>query len=243
MPLPSTPFGVLAIIVLLLPGFVFVLARRQIRGFRPDDRAVSAQVLQALVISIFADALYIVLLWGWFVSLISVEDNTVLVRDPAGLGWAILACGFAAPALAAVIIYFPYRFVRTDADADGDIEAGDQSRLRVLGWTLKRRHYYSTVPTAWDRGVAQAGPRLVRVRLPDGSYVGGIYSAGSYVSTYPEPHDMYISQTYEMSAEGAFGAQIEEGSALWLSIGADHLVEFFPVPSDAVIETKEQSRG
>lgn len=228
-----TAFEVAAVIVLLLPGLVYAVVRRRMKGFLPDDLAFDSRIAQALVVSALLDAVYLAFGWEWIKSILSVIKGVPVVHNPVGLGWAVfLGCGLI-PAGLAIVLNLPYRIRRR---REGD--AGWARRP----WRFERTIRSSDVPTAWDEAAARPNNRMVRVLFPDGRWVGGFYGGGSFVSTFPQPRDIYISNQYEMEqATGKFGPPIEESAGVWLRISDEHVVEFLkPVWTDEEIEEIEE---
>lgn len=230
---PATVFQVTAIIVLLLPGLVYAVVRRARKGFRPDDLALDSRIAQALVISVL-DAVYVAIVagvyWLWnfslFDAMFRVTANGVQIVGAGWLALSVLAgCGLI-PAALALLIHLPYR-ARWKREAES-------------GFPLKfdRTIRYSDVPTAWDRATSDPAHRMVRVLFPDGRWVGGFYGPGSYVSTFPQPRDLYISHQYFMSRKGQFRGPIPSTAGVWLRIGDDHVVEFIE-PSYTAEEKKK----
>ncbi|WP_444664898.1 DUF6338 family protein [Cellulomonas sp. CW35] len=63
---------------------------------------------------------------------------------------------------------------------------------------------FSRIPTAWDAAAPNLGRRFVRIETASGKFVGGWFGENSFVSTYPEPHDLYVEQQWRMSETGEF---------------------------------------
>lgn len=240
MPFPTTAFGVVAVVTLLVPGLVYELVRRGLRGFRYDDLTIDARVAQALVVSVVLDAVYLTVVGPHVHDFVSFNRNAVVVEHPALLGAAILIGALGLPALLAAIRYSPYRlrFQPSTPVADNPLRRLRASFSREFPFHLERKVFYAGVPTAWDWGATSPAARMVRVRLPDGRYVGGLFGPGSYVSTYPEPRDLYLSHQYHFQEDGSFDAPAQNAAGLWLRISDDHIVEFF-LPSYTDDELRE----
>lgn len=208
MPFPTTAFGVVAVVTLLVPGLVHELVRRELRGFRYDDLTIDARVAQALVVSVVLDAAYLTVAGPHVHDVLSFTGDTVVMKQPVLLGVSTLIGALGVPALLAAVRYSPYRLrPRTLAPAAGSpFRRLRASIARKFPLHFERKIFYAGVPTAWDWGATSPAARMVRVRLPDGRYVGGLFGPGSYVSTYPEPRDLYISHQYHFEEDGSFGA-------------------------------------
>lgn len=227
MPFPTTAFGIATLIVLLLPGLVFGLVRRKLRGFQYDDLTFDARVAQAVVVSVLLDSVYLIVASQWLGTLVRFVDGEVWIQRPFGLAITLLVGAFVVPAGLAALIWSPYRIRRITKSQD-----------HRFPLKLERTVYYDSVPTAWDVGATSPAHRMVRVRMDDGTWAGVFFGPGSYVSTYPEPRDIYISHQYHMKPDGSFGGAVEGGAGMWLRVGDNNVVEFLE-PS----YTKEQKEA
>ncbi|OII06955.1 DUF6338 family protein [Curtobacterium sp. MCBA15_008] len=248
MPVPTSAFGVVVLVVMLVPGLVYGLVRRGLRGFQYDDLTVDARIAQALVISVALDAVYVVAGGAWFASLVTFSGSEVAIQAPVPLSLAVLVGAVGVPALLAALRHSPYRFRRNETAREGASvrTSTEPSRLRQIArrmpLQLRRTVYYDSVPTAWDWAATNPSQRLVRVRLADGRFVGGFFGPGSYVSTYPEPRDLYLSHQYQMNDDGSFAGPIPGTAGLWLRVIDDYIVEFLEPPYTAT-ELQETQDG
>lgn len=252
MPFPTTVFGVVTIILLLVPGLVYAIARRHLKGFQYDDLSKDARIAQALIISLFLDAIYLLAASQWLGDWVEFRADQAIVKAPSwGIAVAVLVGGFIVPWLMAIVLNIPYRIIRllkedaleTESRRNTcNLERNDKSSrikklalviINAIKWLgnkfpfrIERTAYYQSVPNAWDWGAREPRHRWVRVTLPDGRRVGGFFGPGSYVSTYPEPRDIFISHQYQLKDDGSWGSMVEGTAGLWLRIGDDHIVEF-----------------
>ena len=60
----------------------------------------------------------------------------------------------------------------------------------------------------WDRKLI--GDQYVRIRLKSGRYVGGYFSDGSIVSTYPSERQIFIAQAFTFDENGVFGTALPD---------------------------------
>lgn len=248
MPLPTSAFGVAVIVVMLIPGLVYGLVRRGLRGFQYDDLTLDARIAQALVISVSLDAVYLVAVGTWLTSVVTISGSEVVIGAPIPVGLAVLVGAICVPAFLAALRYSPLRLRRNEAFREGaGAQVGRVTRRlqqirRRMPVRLHRTVYYDSVPTAWDWAATNPSQRLVRVRLTDGRFVGGFFGPGSYVSTYPEPRDLYLSHQYEMKDDGSFAGPLPGTAGLWLRISDEHIVEFLE-PSYTATELQEKQDG
>ena len=107
---------------------------------------------------------------------------------------------------------------------------------RRLSWLRlpKLPTSYVNVPTAWDRVAQSFAPgQFVRIRLEDGSWVGGWFADASFVSTFPQSRDIYIESEWAMNDDGSFGDPLPESSGIWLAITDARTVEWIvPKPPE-----------
>lgn len=215
MPIPTTTFAVAAFVVLFVPGFVFAVVRIWRRGFRADDKGIDTRIAQALVVSVVFDAVYLLADFAFFPPIVRISASNIQVISPWWLGGTILIGAVLIPAVVAWLMYIPVQ-------RRSMVENGKIKHRWVRRWS------YNSVPTAWDWAAADPQNRFVRVLMPDRRWIGGYYGANSYVSTYPEPRDIFISEPWEMSKAGKFLAQNEESEGIWLTIPDGAVVEWLP---------------
>lgn len=218
MNVPTDAFGVLALAVLVLPGIVWISVRTAVRGRRANDADVAGRVLQALVISIALDAAYLLVFGQAAVNRLTAatDPGTRDVRSTAG---AVLALGVLVPALLAYLAYGKPAWKHVHPRAP-----------KWLKLPLRTTTQQST-PTAWDWAAPNLGGRWVRIRLADGKWVGGWFGNGSYVSTYPEAHDIYVSDQHDVAKDGKIGDPLPDSAGLWVALKDGDIVEWIdPTP-------------
>lgn len=134
MPVPTSAFGVAVVVVMVVPGLVFGLVRRGLRGFQYDDLTLDARIAQAVVISVTLDALYVVTGGAWLASLVTFSGAETAIEAPVPLGIAILVGAVALPALLAALRYSPYQFRRSQSVHEGAAvrTAPNAPRLRQM---------------------------------------------------------------------------------------------------------------
>jgi hypothetical protein len=171
--LPTSTFGVGALLALLLPGVIYVGVRNTVAGIRPGDHEVSRRVLQSIMVSATLDAIYLLILGGRLQRLAAISKQGV-PQHPRLLGLLVLGLGVATPALVAAALHGRPRWRRC--------------RYVHLGWLplpyLTRG--FEITPTAWDKIVPTQGGKWIRIRTVEGRWVAGWFAGDSFVSTYPE---------------------------------------------------------
>ena len=79
----------------------------------------------------------------------------------------------------------------------------------------------------WDRLFAVNDERWIRIRMKDGSLVGGVLGVGSLTSTYPSAHEVYVSEEWTFTPDGKFHSKMPRTKGF--IVGGDQiaLVELF----------------
>jgi hypothetical protein len=217
MEIPSSFSQVLVFVLLVVPGIAYIAARDLVLGTRASSISVPARILEALFISVIFDVAYLVILGGFFPGVSA--HNFRWVAD--NLQWAaLIALGvfLVIPALIAFVGF------------------GKPTVVPSRRWPRLKRPSFSTnfvnIPTAWDRVASRfETAQFVRVRLEDGKWIGGWFATDSFVSTYPEPRDMFIESEWVMSRSGAFIRPVPDRTGVWLAITESRIVEWIGVPA------------
>lgn len=209
---PGSTFELIVILVFLLPGVVFQFVRGRLRGPEPDDSSATSRVLRALTASTLLAITYAFVVGPSLTRLVAVATtagNTVTsayVRQVAA--WALVLL-FVVPAALAGLDYL--------------------SRLGRTRWGWPNlRLAYDPTPSAWDFAFTDIEPMYLRILLQDGKWVGGWFGANSFVSSYPEPHDLFIEQAHYLSETGVIGDVVEGNAGLWVPCNEIVLIEFLP---------------
>jgi hypothetical protein len=148
MTIPTTPFGILAVVALLLPGIIFAAVRTSMQGFLAQDRNIGGRIIQALMISIILDAIYL---------------------DPVLVGLLALGLAVLFPALCAYVTYGRANWTKATSSWARRIVA-------PLVKNVRPNTQYRSVPTAWDWIAGQQGDKWVRVLNAQGHWIGGWFS-------------------------------------------------------------------
>jgi hypothetical protein len=218
MTLPTNAFGVAALVILLLPGIVWTTVRTAVRGRLPDDRDVAGRVLQAVVVSTVLDTFYLLLLGNTAVKAAR-GAATGRPEHPRLAALTVLVLAVIIPAGLAYLAHArPTLRPATSGPLTRGRLAGRRFPLPALG--------HEPTPTAWDKAAPSLGGHWIRVRLDQGKWIGGWYGNRSFVSTYPEPRDLYIEDQHHVDADGTIGPQVDGTAGVWLAIKDDQVVEW-----------------
>ncbi|MGW3836829.1 DUF6338 family protein [Streptomyces microflavus] len=192
---PSTVVQLALLVIAVLPGVSYQFVRERQLGADPGEQDLTERVLRALTSSVALDSLYAVIFAPWIVRW---ADNGLRIpRDSGQLRWAGATClvlVFLVPAASAWLV----------------------CALRKR----RRRGKYVGTPSAWDEVFQDLPASFVRVRMKDGTWVGGWYGPRSFATAYPRPPEIYLELTWEMSENGAFVKQVERTDGVLIS-GAD----------------------
>lgn len=215
---PSTAFQLLMVLLLLLPGIVYQSTRGTLTGPVPDDSSALARTVRALGVSAVLVMLYAVTFGPHVLDLLSrvrpsqgAAGMSPIIRELAG--WALLLLVGIPAALAVARKWLP--------------------TLRIAGWTTRKLNItFNKTPRAWDFSFGNIGEAYVRVLTTDGTYLGGWYGQDSYVSSFPEPREMFLEQAHYMENDGEFGAAIPRTS-IYIRCDDVRAVEILDVPDSS----------
>lgn len=171
MLIPGTAGQILAIVLLILPGFVFTAVRSRLRGPTPSDGDIGTRVLTSIAFGLILDAVYVLCL-GRFLT-----DR--LVGSPARRDE--LSAHPRTTVLTAIGLLVVVPIVLAWLDE----WRSRTGRLRYKGG-------YNQTPTAWDFAGPTRGGVFVRIRQPSGAWAGGWVGDQSYLSTWPEARDLFV---------------------------------------------------
>jgi hypothetical protein len=217
MPVPSTAYGLAVLLILVIPGTVYAAVRTTVAGRGPHDSEITTRILWAILASAVFVAVYLL---AFGEDLLRTFTWAGIREHPQRAGAVGLLLGIVVPAAAAYFVH-----------GKPDWKRGRLSRLPNLPWPKATTGYEST-PTAWDWAAPRKGGIFVRVRLDEGKWVGGWFGDDSFISTYPERHDIYIELQYDVSVRGKFQDVVEGSAGLWVAVEPGYLVEWVEPPTD-----------
>lgn len=140
------------------------------------------------------------------------------------LALVALSLLFLVPAAVALVVFLVTQIDRSD-------------------WPAWTKLSYDPTPRAWDWAFADVGPSYVRILTDDGRYLGGWYGSASFVSSYPEPREMFIEAAYYMDSSGAFGEEVPGTNGMYVRCDDIRLVEFIGVAQEEQTDHTEGPRG
>lgn len=225
--MPGSGFQLVMVLLFILPGSVYQFVRSRLRGPHPDDSSATNRVLRALAVSAGLVTAYAVVAGPHLLGLVAdvqqaaPEQARGQVRPLAV--WALVLL-FVVPAALAVGVYLLSRLPRP---------AG-------LRWA---RLTYDPTPRAWDFAFNDVDPKYVRILTSDGRYLGGWYGNDSFVSSYPEPREIFLETANLMEPDGSFGPEVKGSAGLYVRCDDVVLIEFVDPPADGRTEQKGTARA
>lgn len=99
-------------------------------------------------------------------------------------------------------------------------------RRQLLRRLLRRLTTIPAAPAAWEFLFAQRRTDFIRLRLKDGTLVGGLYSDDSFASFYPEPRDLFLEEAWRLAADGSFVKPVPNSHGILVPHDAMAVVEF-----------------
>ena len=200
---PSTVLQLVLLVLVVLPGSTYQFLRERWRGSVPGERNLAERVLRAITASILLDGLY---------AIVAGPQLVHLARGPGRRpGWNGFAEQPRLVGLWAVLLLIAVPAVVAGA----------------LSWWERRRSPagFRVTPTAWDHMFRHRGSCFVRVRLKDGTWVGGWYGSRSYATSYPEPPELFLESAWRMSPDGGFVGRVTGTAGLHVRVAEADVVE------------------
>jgi hypothetical protein len=204
---PSTVTQLALLVLLVLPGITYQFLRERWRGPAPGERDLGERVLRAVAVSVFLDAVYLV---------VAGPELLQLAHGPNSAIWDGFAQRPRVVGLVGLVL-----FIVVPAAAAAAVSWAQRHRLRAS---------FRGTPTAWDHAFRDRRPCFVRARLKDGSWVGGWYGTRSYATSYPQPAELFLESARRMNPDGSFGAKVNQTAGLHLLACDTDVLEFVDSP-------------
>jgi hypothetical protein len=219
------------LLVLVLPGIVFISTRVRLLGPTRDDSDSTTRALSAITLSAIFDTIYLVLFGDHVTKTLNLcpTSPTRLCSPYSVRLTAIYAFVF--------LFLVPFLFAT--------VRYGHLSL--TLSWNparwIRTAGAYSRASSAWDHAARELKDSYVRVRLKDGGLIGGHLGPRSYVSTYPESHAIFIDQQWNFDTAGYFQGRIPHSRGVYLPLGENDTVEWFAAPWRGRDDTSTPTRA
>lgn len=243
---PSNVAQFVALVVVVLPGVTYATVRNRARGLGAASIGTGLKIGEGIAAGVVFDVFYVLVFGNAVISAFTIKNGTV--PSPRTAAAYALLLGMLVPALAAWLLHRGSRWTRPEAGPLGRAaEALARWRVGASQWT---RQYvgavvpaFSTVPTAWDFTLPGHGGSFVRIECANGKYLGGWFAEQSFVSTYPEPHDIYVEVQWHMNADGSFGKRVEGSDGFWYAMQPGDLIEWVKQGPTADAHSTEHEGG
>jgi hypothetical protein len=200
----ETPEGVVLILLLVVPGFVYT---KFYDALAPGEREDIGQV----AIDILGWSFLLLLLWYWpFAALYEARDSLGTWLRYLLVFLLTVVAVFLTPLGAA---YLMYRIRHRDL------------LKRVTGGEASH-----PAPTAWDWFFSErADNYYVRLHLKSGEKVGGYYGENSFATSFPHEQEVYLEEAWRLDEDGNFTEQIEGTKGTLVRKDDYTLLEIFEV--------------
>lgn len=245
--IPSTVTQVAVLLVALVPGVVYRATRTRVTGRNANDHSLAHRALRAFVASVIFVATYAIMLGD------RAKDYLALppTEPVKSLGGAFLVGGVAIPILAGLVanaLAAALEGARRKLIYEADFEPGSRAdrAYAVVGWVNSNILGNVDELRPWDKRVPGLAPAWVRIRKVDGTFAMGYLDAGGYVSTYPDPPSLYLSEQVNVDEHGAFESRMEHSKGLWYQLQEGDIVEFVAAgdkPDEVIAESEVHDGG
>lgn len=102
-----------------------------------------------------------------------------------------------------------------------------------------RRIFLNPTPTAWDHFFGKEEPCFILFHLRDGKMIGGLYTDGSFSSSFPNQQDIYISEVWRVNEDGEFIEKVDQTMGMLIRRSKVDYMEFFTVDEIGEINPKK----
>lgn len=229
MDLPSSVTQLMTLVLVALPGVTYATARNRARGLGASSIGAATKVGEGLAAGVVFDLVYVVLFGGRIVEAFTPQDGALPSVRAAALYALVL--GVAIPATVAWLAHRGSRWTRPQSGLlHWALIRSVAPRAAIGRWWSKNVGRvvpaFSRTPTAWDYAVPVRGQRFLRIETASGKFVGGWFAENSFVSTYPEPHDIYVEQQWRIDTRGVFVEPVAGSDGFWYSLQAGDIIDW-----------------
>lgn len=218
MLIPTSVFQLAAVLLLAVPGIVYTAARRRLIGPTPEDQAFSVRLTRAVAVSVILDLIYLLALSPWLARLENQRRSNADILN--GLA--------ARPAVAAIVALLLLVIIPAGIALLGQLRMRRPPQLRR---PLTLAPIYHPAPSAWDRVAPDRGRAFVRIFTEDGHWVGGWLGDHAYLSTYPQPRDIFIEVEWKMSSTGDFIGPVQDSLGVYVPLAGKERVAWIATPA------------
>jgi uncharacterized protein DUF6338 len=222
----------LTLLLAVVPGFIYQGTRSHLRGPSPDERETSVRVIRALAVSAFLALLYVAVLGHGITDAVT-HPSAQLKDQPRTAAWEMIGLVFGVPIVAAFCVHLASVFSVSDRITE--------LVYKIIGKSEKISPYDPT-PTAWDYAGNYVRKGYVRVLTKDGTFLGGYLGEKSYLTGYPEPHELFLEQAWVMNDTGEFLYAAAGKTGAWIRCDDAQLVQFVEQNADGTYAQSEREQ-
>lgn len=99
--------------------------------------------------------------------------------------------------------------------------------LKILSWKSVSSHVIHPFSKPWDFKFNRREPEWVIVHLKDGRKIGGLFSQGSFASSYPAEEQIYLETVWRLDEYGNFQEAVERSKGIIVLKDEILAIEFF----------------
>lgn len=245
MELPANTAQFVALVVIALPGVTYATVRNRARGHGASSISLSLKLGEGLAAGVVFDLVYLLVFGQRIVDRFTITHGALPSARAAA--FYALTLGVLVPALVAWIAHRGSRWTRptsgllhwTAHRLTGVRGSATAWRMRNIGLLTPA---FLTTPRAWDFAVPNRGRRFIRIETSTGKFLGGWFAEDSFVSTYPEPQDLYVQQQWRMGPDGAFLSPVWGSEGFWYAMQPGDTIDWID-PERAVAEEQQETRS
>lgn len=220
--IPSTWVQVVVILTFVVPGFVYQVSRQAVAGPDPEQQEFATRVLRAIVSTAAFAGVYALLFGTRVVGYIRAPDRAL--DDVQAVGVAFVVFALLIPWLVAQGWYLLVTSKRY------------QTALARLQDKLGLRRPYDPTPSAWDFAFGKGEASWVRVRLQDGTWLGGYFGAESFASSFPNPQEIFVEEGWVINEDGTFTEVKHAPNGMIIRCANAVSVDFLPAAPDTEVQ-------
>lgn len=219
MSIPTSVEAVAVIVLLFIPGYIFLQVTREAVAFIPQS--TDARYFFAIIT--WGGLIHLAFFWwtshilDWYLGkslgqhefTVAIWVFVVLILAPLGIGfigsWLI--------------------------------------KQRWVDNLLKRigMDYISRTPSAWNYAT-KLGSRWVRVHLKDGTLIGGAYDTNAFADDTGEK-DLYLSRVYNLDDNGDFANEVPSSAGVWIAHDEiSHIMFYVPDTNQGATNDEYEKR-
>lgn len=197
MGLPGSSLALAALVIVALPGFISAGIRRWARGEFAEDRMPALSLARGATFAVVLTSIYLIIFGGYLYESLRAGRgaDTIAINDPRRMALTVILFYVVVPTVAGLLMNS--RHIKWRAPP----KLADNSLVKWVRVPYSK-HGYGSTPTSWEHAVTRNDQSWVKILCSDGLWVGGWYTKGSFTTTYPEPHSIYIDRQFAMSDEG-----------------------------------------